>query len=871
MYASIRRRSQSGAVVFAALALSQLLVFRASPAVAEDTAADPLEWNELERAFWFDGPALLLSPQERRALSRMGEVERSAWIDSFLGRDPIPETPENELQVGIRKRQDMVRARYTSFLDERAKVLFLRGPAAVEEEVHCDQVFKPLEVWSWARPGTVPEKPEDYFRVVFYEPQPDQPWRLWLPLDSKRVLYYGQMEYWLEQYEEFRSRIRGRRFDLQLCKEAKTVDRVTGIDGLHGFKEGRPANADFAPLLRAPRDLADWSRAASAGRSPKRAVLPVESVEVRYPRRDGQRIQSRVIVMLPVDAGLEVFEEELSGKKEHRINVDAILEQDGTLFDEWKVRFQVPVEEEERKPVALVLDRSLRPGAEFLLRLRIRDEIGDASTFLSRGLVVPPEPIQISEEIPNDEDIFVSIGERLAREGVAVEDSLVLVPPETDVVMGLWRADTIVTGSRTERVRFLVDGEVQMVKTKAPWGAELRLSRYPTEQTIRAEALDAAGDLVTSDELVINLQRGELRIELLSPEAGVKVAGQIEARADVIVPEEKKIERLEFLVNGDLQATLEQPPWTAMINVPATAVAADVTYVNAVVHLDDGSQAEDVNILNAPDFVEQVDIDFVELYTTVTPSGGGAPVTGLEGSDFSVFEDGRPQELARFELVEDLPITVGITIDTSGSMLESLGEAKTAAVGFLESIISPKDKSFAVSFATVPSLLMARTSDVSAVEASFDNLVANGNTSLYDAIITSLYYFRGVKGRRALVLLSDGEDTASTIPWSDSLEYARRSGVSIYTIGLNIGRLQVGVRGKLENLAQETGGRAFFINRAVELENVYGQIERELRSQYLLAYASDRPAEADGADTFRIVEVKVRGGLKARTASGYYP
>lgn len=103
----------------------------------------------------------------------------------------------------------------------------------------------------------------------------------------------------------------------------------------------------------------------------------------------------------------------------------------------------------------------------------------------------------------------------------------------------------------------------------------------------------------------------------------------------------------------------------------------------------------------------------------------------------------------------------------------------------------------------------------------------------------------------------------------DALEYARRSGVAIYTIGLGVGSLKMGVRNKLTELSKETGGRTFFIAEAEDLIGVYQEIEEELRSQYLIAYASDRPTPDE---TFRQVEVEVKGGkLKARTISGYYP
>jgi VWFA-related protein len=338
-----------------------------------------------------------------------------------------------------------------------------------------------------------------------------------------------------------------------------------------------------------------------------------------------------------------------------------------------------------------------------------------------------------------------------------------------------------------------------------------------------------------------------------------------------VVPEERKLERVEIQVNDVLVATLDRPPWRTTVVVPQAASPQDVIYMTAVAVLDDGTRAEDVRFLNVPDFVEQVEVDLVELYTTVTDKKGGV-VLGLGQSDFSVLEDGRPQLISKFELVDNLPLSLGITIDTSGSMIERLGEARRAAQAFLQRLLRPADRSFAVAFSNRPELISPRTADGGAVAQSLDRLQAQGATALHDAVVTSLYYFRGIRGRRALVLLSDGEDTSSTISHKDALDYARRSGVAIYSIGLGIGRLELAVRDKLSELANETGGRVFFINKAEELETIYAQIERELRSQYLLAYASDQaPATPAGGDTYRRVEVAVRGGGTARTIRGYYP
>jgi VWFA-related protein len=166
-------------------------------------------------------------------------------------------------------------------------------------------------------------------------------------------------------------------------------------------------------------------------------------------------------------------------------------------------------------------------------------------------------------------------------------------------------------------------------------------------------------------------------------------------------------------------------------------------------------------------------------------------------------------------------------------------------------------------------LLVPPTDDLGAIEASLEGLQSLGWTALHDAIVTSLYYFRGFRGQRALILLSDGDDSASRYAFREALEYARRSGVVIYTVGLNVGSGKGGVQGKLSKLAAETGGRHFFIRKATELEGVYREIEHELRSQYLVAYNSDNPS-ADGV--FRTIELKVRDGkLSARALRGYYP
>ncbi len=144
-----------------------------------------------------------------------------------------------------------------------------------------------------------------------------------------------------------------------------------------------------------------------------------------------------------------------------------------------------------------------------------------------------------------------------------------------------------------------------------------------------------------------------------------------------------------------------------------------------------------------------------------------------------------------------------------------------------------------------------------------------GNTTLHDSLIYALYYFGGVKGKRALVILSDGKDEGSRYGFNEALEYARRSGVALYTVGIGLSTREADVRLKLSRLAEETGGRFFFIQHASELEGIYDAIQKELRSQYLLAYQSSNDGDPE---KFRAIEVKLgKPGLEAKTMRGYYP
>ncbi|MES1242107.1 MAG: VWA domain-containing protein [Acidobacteriota bacterium] len=831
---------------------------------AADPEAAVLAWPEPQRAFYQDGPGLLLPREQRQQLLAMSEDERGRFIQEFLGRDPVPETPANELQVGIERRQRLMLNEFAAPLDVRGQILFLNGSPAERKVIDCGWVYQPLEIWSYPH-GTDPRGKPVMKQLVVFKPTQTEPWKLWLPTDGKRPLYTDMMQYWMEQWEELRGRYYIKRIDLQNCDQATEVDDATGVEGMTGSLPGqknvrwnRPKDA--GPFLAPPADLAVWAKEAAATKLPDAPPpLALSALEFRFPEMDSQRMMVRVYATLKQE-GVKPVEvpDNPSKKPEVQLAVDGVVESGGRPFEDFRLRYRLPAPAA-GEPLLLALDRRLRPNEWFLMRLHIKDETSGAETRIAKAFRVPISPT--GDDLAS---LAPTAGELVPEEVGRGKDSLLLLPPPSDVVLGLWRADVLVTGERIKKVVFLVDGVTQLSRTSPPFSAEVRLARFPTEQAVRAEGYDAEGKLVASDQVIVNQPRGALGVWITEPPKGVRVQpGKIPVKADVSVPDGRRIQSVEVKVNDQTVTTLTQAPWQVQVPIPNE----DVAYVTVVATLDDGSRAEAVRFVRAPQYFEEVEVNLVELYVAVTDKGGNL-VSDLTQDDFEVLESGKKQDITKFELVENLPLTVGILLDTSGSMRTSLVQAQTAASDFLRKVMTPRDRSFAVSFSSRPRLDMPPTDDVEAVVRSFEDLQAVGDTALHDALVHSLYYFRGIKGQRALVLLSDGDDNASYIAYKDAVEYARRSGVAIYAIGYNLG-MELGLKSKLAEIAETTGGKAFFTGKAEELPAIYAQIERELRSRYLVAYNSNQSGGKPGV--FQEVEVKVKkGNLKARTARGYY-
>ena len=270
-------------------------------------------------------------------------------------------------------------------------------------------------------------------------------------------------------------------------------------------------------------------------------------------------------------------------------------------------------------------------------------------------------------------------------------------------------------------------------------------------------------------------------------------------------------------------------------------------------------------------------IELVSLNVSVTDSEGSF-VTSLEQADFEVFEDGAKQSITFFSRKQQ-PIALAVLLDTSNSMEGRMGTAQEAAIGFARRL-QADDVAEVIEFSSRVNILQAFTNDAGALEEAIRSTTPDGSTALYNAIYISLKSLGKIKARtedeirrQAIVVLSDGDDTSSLMPYEEVLELAKRSETAIYTIGLRDQREGTRPTFKeaeyvLRQLAQETGGRSFFPTTVHELPKIYEQISQELSTLYSIAYTSKNPLR-NGA--WRRIVVRVaKPGLIARTRQGYY-
>jgi len=311
------------------------------------------------------------------------------------------------------------------------------------------------------------------------------------------------------------------------------------------------------------------------------------------------------------------------------------------------------------------------------------------------------------------------------------------------------------------------------------------------------------------------------------------------------------------------------------------------------------------------------DVRVVNLFATVRDKQGKI-VRDLVQEDFTLEEDGHPQVIRYFSRESNLPLTLGLLVDTSGSMRRVLGQEHTASYRFLERVLTEKDQAFVIHFDREVELLQDLTSSRRKLEDALAELEptepqrrrgqqgggrggygggrrgGGGGTELYDAVLlASDELMKKQTGRKALVLLTDGVDNGSKVPLARAVESAQLADTLVYGIriadpdanGNNFGRRRGGMYGRgapppyvygdridgkkvLQRLCQPTGGAYFDVTDKQPIDAIYNQLQEELRNQYSLGYTSDRAGAGPG---YRRIHLAVRrDGASVQTRDGYY-
>ena len=313
---------------------------------------------------------------------------------------------------------------------------------------------------------------------------------------------------------------------------------------------------------------------------------------------------------------------------------------------------------------------------------------------------------------------------------------------------------------------------------------------------------------------------------------------------------------------------------------PLIAIARNITGIALLIIPATLAGAQQLQKEPSKDFQISVDVQLVQLPVSVVDRDG-QPVLGLEQTHFQVLEDRVPQQISLFKH-EDVPVSVGLVIDNSGSMRNKRERVNSAALTFVRES-NPEDETFIVNFDDSAYLEQDFTGSIGNLMDTLDNIDTRGETAFNDAVYLSIEHVEaeGRMDKKALLVITDGEDNKSSYTLDEVIEKLRDSNVTVYTIGLLEQNDQRGglfrkspskkAKKALEEIAEATGGEAFFPKTLDEVEELCRRVAHDLRNHYTIGY---NPSNRNLDGTWRNVEVKVNAPrgfpkLSARTKPGY--
>lgn len=468
--------------------------------------------------------------------------------------------------------------------------------------------------------------------------------------------------------------------------------------------------------------------------------------------------------------------------------------------------------------------------------------------------------------------------ERADAERSARPATIRILPPERgyrELLTGRVMIQTLTIDPQIAVVEFLLDGEPVARVTTPPFEARIRLGDPPREQTIEARATSARGAFAGSDEIVLNRLDPPFAVRIAGIAAS-EIDGQpvVRVEAGISVPRSETLERVEFYRTNRLVASFDDFEGEAgpsgvrpvAADVPTSGVTPQ-DFVRVVARLGNGRELEDVELLQGAQFQAEVDVQLVQLQVLVVDRGGN-PVGELKPGDFEVRENGERRQVENLHVSNDIPLSLGLAIDSSGSMEPIWRQTNAIAEAFLNGALTWRDQAFLVDFDSTLRLVQPLTGSKPLLARGLGRLFPQGNTALYDAILFSLLQYGEAPGRRALVVVTDGFDSNSRSDPTRAIDFGKRLGVPVYVVAmrsLGFGPTTMedaNLRNSMRLITGPTGGRLFQIESIDQMASVFDHIEEELRRQYVLTYYSQRPLGSAIEPEVRVT----RRGLRVRSA-----
>jgi VWFA-related protein len=813
------------------------------------------------REFLSDVEPIMLPQELDTFLILETDPQRDFYINAFWRRRDVAQGTTNyAFKSEYYARLESAKERFKYMSSDRAKVYLIHGEPQDIISVDCSRLLQPLQIWKYFY---IPQFGHNV-RFLFYIPRQHQDYRLWTPtMDQTGSL----AELVSQEVDAAMVNADGgvQTVFYQPLAQGTTISKIealctNGDEIMKAIFQMQQNATDLPKLFDPPpineEDVSKILRSVVL-LDPNAPKIPAELL-VAYPAKQGTRTDVQMTVLVP---RAQTALKEVGGTKTYSLDVTGEVLKDSQLFENFRYRFDFPGDTKDEK-LPLILERLLRPNS-YTARLKVTDMNSGAQAIVEKNIEVPE-----IFDTPDQQKQKEASSTAVAALKDAIESSqttLRIVPLQDDLVSGIQHIDTMAVGNDIRAVEFYLDGRKVMTKRQPPYTLDLDLGDVPRPRNIRAVALGEKNQILTGDEIVVNAGTYPFRVRIVSPRIAVNLHGPTRVEMAVNVPDGKKLDTVQLFYNDTPVSTLYGPPYVQTIDIPATQ---GVAYIRAVASLKNDSTppVEDLVMVNTPQFMEEVNVHLVELPITVIVNG--RPDNTLKESSFRVLDEGKPVKISKFEHVKNLPLSIGMAVDTSASMTPRMAEAQKAGAQFFKNVMKIGDKAFLVSFDTQAQLIQKWSTKLSDVNAGLSKLRAEEATALYDAIVYSLYNFVGVRGQKALVVITDGRDNTSKFSFEQAVEYARRAAVPIYGIGIGIGATDIDARYKLGRFCAETGGNLYMIDHAEDLNRIYGEIQAELRSQYVLGFYPADGVKPGGK--WREVTVQVSEG-KAKTIRGYYP